>query len=208
MSHFSHHCKCLCANSFSILCIVCSWEHCKVVFMDKVATIMLHTDSETIVVNSCCWLYYMSTFLVRIRISIYIFWGPGLSFASTTCINSADQKNTRHFNKGLVSAGCTTKYYLLASSLNAVGTDQSTFSIFKVKTTVSSKMQTFARFCYAAAETSIAFRGPTFYFISATFPFPYSVCPNSVHNNSPPVSLSLCLLVWPEGLLWHPVLGS
>lgn len=40
------------------------------------------------------------------------------------------------------------------------------------------------------------------------FPFPQSVSPKAEQNNSPPVCLCLCQLLWPEGLLWHPVLGS
>lgn len=40
------------------------------------------------------------------------------------------------------------------------------------------------------------------------FPFPLSVFPKAGQNNSPPVCPCLCQLPWPEGLLWHPVLGS
>lgn len=40
-SYFSHYLKCLSANPISIPCIFCSQEGCKVVFMDKEATMML-----------------------------------------------------------------------------------------------------------------------------------------------------------------------
>lgn len=59
---------------------------------------------------------------------------------------------------------------------------------FKVRPTFSGSVM-------QLLKNHIACCGLAFYFIFATLPFPCSVSPNTEYNNSPPVSLSLRLLV-------------